>query len=82
MCHNPDSKTSCRLSEDVGELDFTYDDTLLQADEEEEAALSEAPHTDSQEPEVYCSGQLQLGHFLGKHKAVGGGPIRQHASTV
>lgn len=41
-----------RLGEDPGELDFTYDDTLLQADEEEEAAVSETPKKESQEPEV------------------------------
>ena len=55
------SAPSCRLSEDVGELDFTYDDTLLQADEEEEAPLSETLHKESQEPEVYCSGSYHWG---------------------
>ena len=48
----------------MGELDFTYDDSLLQGEEEEDTAVLTTQQKEQEDQEVLQSGQCPLGSLL------------------
>ena len=51
----------CRPVDDTGELDFTYDDSLLQGEEEEDTAVLATQQKEQEDQEVFAIWAAFLG---------------------
>ncbi len=55
---------NCRPEDDMGELDFTYDDSLLQGDEEEDTAVTALQQKEQEDQEVFAVWAAPLRAYL------------------